>query len=97
MLNFFEGLLKIANVVLSLIAGYIAISLLKASHKRKTLMAWKVLIWALVFFVIQQILGALRAFAIYSSPFLTHIVPTAVLCLLIYALALQMHIHITEK
>ena len=97
MLDFLEGLLKIANVVLALIAGYIALSIFKVSHERKELRSWKILIIALIFFLIQEVLGALRAFNIYSSPYLTHIVPTIVLCFLIYALALQMHTHIVEK
>lgn len=97
MIDYFEGLLKIANVALSIFAGYIAITLFRVSHERKELRAWKVLIFALVFFMIQGILGALRAFYIFSSPFLTHIVPTIVLGLLIYALALQIHTHVVEK
>ncbi len=97
MLHYFEGLLKIANVVLSATAGYISITLFRVSHGRKELRAWKVLIVALVFFMIQEIFGALRAFGIFSSPYITHIIPTIVLCLLIYSLALQMHIHITHR
>jgi predicted membrane-bound dolichyl-phosphate-mannose-protein mannosyltransferase len=90
-------MLKIANVVLSLVAGYIAISIFSMSHRRKDMKAWKALIYALVFFVVQEILGALRAFGIYSSPFLTHIVPAVVLAFLIYALAVQIHVNITKK
>lgn len=97
LIDFFEGLLKITNVVLSLIAGYIALSLFRISHSRKELRSWKVLIIALLFFMIQEILGALRAFDIFESPYLTHIVPTIVLLLLIYALSWQIHILITEK
>lgn len=97
MVVYFEGLLKIANLVLALIAGIIAISLFRISHQRYELRAWKILIVALVFFAVQEILGALRAFDIYSSPFLTHIVPSVILGLLIYALAKQLHIHHTSK
>ena len=97
MVVYFEGLLKIANLVLALIAGVIAISLFRISHQRHELRAWKILIIALVFFAVQEILGALRAFDIYSSPFLTHIVPSVILGLLIYALAIQLHIHHTSK
>ena len=90
-----EGILKIANVLLSIVAGIIAITLFKVSHRRKELNPWRVLIIALVFFVIQQILGALRAFRIYETPYLTHIVPTIILGLLIFALILQ--IGVTKK
>ncbi|MBR9699469.1 hypothetical protein GOV09_03380 [Candidatus Woesearchaeota archaeon] len=95
-MEFVEGLLKITNVVLSLGAGYIALKLFVFS-KEKRLMAWQPLIFALVFFVVQEILGALRAFNIYSSPFLTHVVPSVILAFLIYALALQIHIQSVEK
>ncbi|MCK5282049.1 MAG: hypothetical protein KAK00_01445 [Nanoarchaeota archaeon] len=97
MIDFFEGMLKVTNVVLSIIAGYIAIGLYSMSRGRKKLMSWGALAGALLFFMIQGILGALRAFGIFSSPFLTHIVPTIILGLLIYALALQIHINIVEK
>ncbi len=96
MVEYFEGILKIANLVLALIAGIIAISLFKSS-RRYELRAWKILIIALVFFAVQEVLGALRAFDVYSSPFLTHVVPSVILGLLIYALAIQLHIHHTSK
>ena len=85
------------NVVLSIAAGYVAITLFKVSEERKDLRAWTPLIIALIFFMIQSILGALRAFGIFSSPFLTHIVPTIILGLVIFALAKQIQINIIEK
>lgn len=88
-MQYLEGMLKIANVFLSIVAGFIAISLFKASHQSKYLKPWKLLIIALVLFAVQEVLGALRAFDIYSTPHLTHIVPTAILGFLIYALILQ--------
>ncbi len=97
MVLYFEGILKIANLFLAVVAGIIAISLIRVSNQRLELRAWKLLIIALVFFAIQEILGALRAFQIYSSPFLTHIVPSVILGLLIYALAIQLHINHASK
>jgi predicted membrane-bound dolichyl-phosphate-mannose-protein mannosyltransferase len=93
LLNFVEGIFKIANLFLSLIAGILAVSLLKLSskQKQKKLIPWKVLIIALIFFVIQEVLGALRAFRVFESPYLTHIVPTVILGLLIIALVLQIN------
>jgi len=91
-LQYLEGILKIANLVLALIAGIIAVSLIKVSRKRKELNAWVLLIIALILFAVQQILGALRAFKIFESPYLTHIIPTFILVLLISALVKQMHI-----
>ena len=96
-INFLEGILKITNGVLSIIAACVALSLFKISHERKELRSWKALIMAVFFFMIQQILGALRAFGIFESPFLTHVVPAVVLGFLMYALIWQIHIHLTEK
>jgi NhaP-type Na+/H+ or K+/H+ antiporter len=83
--------------MLSIFAGYIGITLLRLTTHRRSMRAWRALIFALVFFAIQGILGALRAFNIFSSPFLTHVVPTIVLGFLIYALALQIYTNISEK
>jgi len=90
---YIEGLLKIANLVLAFIAGIIGISLIKVSKRRKDLNAWVLLIIALMFFAIQEILGALRAFKIFESPYLTHIIPTVILTFLIIALLMQINIH----
>ncbi len=91
-LFFVEGLLKIANLVLSVIAAIIAIGLIKASTKKHYLKPWLALIVALFFFMIQETLGALRAFSIFSTSYLTHIVPTIILGFLIFALTFQINI-----
>ncbi len=95
-MQYLEGILKIANLVLALVAGVMGISLIKISRKRKELNAWVILIIALVFFAIQMIFGALRAFKIFESLYLTHIIPTVILVLLIVALIKQMHIQKTK-
>lgn len=91
-MQYIEGIIKIANVFLSVVAGIIAISLFHISHKKKELNPWKLLIIALVLFAIQEILGALRSFQIFESPYLTHIVPTAILALLLAAVIMQIQI-----
>lgn len=91
-MQYLEGILKIAILVLSLVAGAIAVSLIKISRKRKELNAWILLIVALIFFAIQVVLGALRAFNIFESPYLTHIIPTVILVFLIIALLKQINI-----
>ena len=91
MIGYIEGILKIANLFLAVVAGLIAITLFKASRKRTYLKPWYILIVALILFSIQQILGALRAFNIYSTPHLTHIIPTILLGFLIWALVLQIN------
>jgi len=91
-MEYLEGILKIANLILSIVAGSIAISMIRVSSKRKKLNAWVLLIVALIFFAIQMVLGALRAFNIFESAYLTHIVPTVILIFLIVALIKQISI-----
>ncbi len=91
-MEYLEGILKIANFVLAFIAGIIGISLIKISKEKKELKAWVVLIIALMFFALQEIFGALRAFSIFETPYLTHIIPTVILVLLIIALLKQINI-----
>ncbi len=93
MVEYLEGILKIGNLVLSLVAGVMAISLIKLSRQKKELKAWLYLIPFVVFFAIQEILGALRAFNIFESPYLTHINPTIILVLVIVALVIQINLH----
>ncbi|MBS3107087.1 hypothetical protein J4419_05515 [Candidatus Woesearchaeota archaeon] len=95
-LEFLEGALKLTNLVLALVAGYLSVRIYSMS-RRKDLLPWKILAVALLFFMVQQILGALRAFGLYTSPFLTHIVPTIILGLLILALSLQIHYTLTRR
>ena len=92
MVDYLEGILKISNVFLSLIAGFIAVGLFKVSHKRKALNPWRLLIIVLVLFAVLEIFGALRAFNIFESPFITHLIPTVMLGLLITALAFQINV-----
>ncbi|NQU78940.1 hypothetical protein HQ545_04180 [Candidatus Woesearchaeota archaeon] len=92
MVEYIEGVLKIANIVFSLLAGIIAIFLFRASKKYEY-GSWKLLMFALLLFAVQQILGALRAFSIFSSPYLTHIVPTLILVILIIAILHQIQLN----
>lgn len=89
MVSYIEGILKIANLFLALVAGGIALSIFSHAWRKKELRAWKALIIALVLFVVQMVLGALRAFNIYESLYLTHINVSLLLGFLIWALILQ--------
>ena len=92
MIGYFEGILKIANLFLAFVAGILAISLIHATRKKRYLRPWYLLIVVLILFAVQEILGALRAFEVYSTPHLTHIVPTVMLGFLIWALVLQINL-----
>ncbi|MBW2989158.1 hypothetical protein KY358_02450 [Candidatus Woesearchaeota archaeon] len=91
-MQYLEGILKITNLILASVAGIIGITMIKVSKKKKRLNAWVLLVIALVFFAVQEILGALRAFNIFESPYLTHIVPTIILVFLMIALFKQINI-----
>ena len=90
---FVEGVLKISNLVLAVVAGVIALTMFAESTRQHLLRPWRVLTYAIILFGVQMLIGALRAFKIYESPFLTHIVPGLVLVLLIRALILQQNLN----
>jgi len=83
---------QIGAVILSLVAGFIALTMFKAAHARKQLRAWRYLLWALVFFTLEEFAGALKTFGIWSTPWLTHVIPSFILALLIVALVIQIQI-----
>ncbi len=90
-IDYITGVLQIATLFLAIVAGFIAASLYKSSGK-KEFAAWKPLIAALIFFSLEEVVAALRSFGIYESPFLTHVIPSIILGLLIWAIVLQMDI-----
>ena len=92
MVSYVEGILKIANLFLAFVAGGIGLSLIKSSFKKPKLRAWKFLAFALIFFAVQEILGAFRAFNIYESSFLTHVNVSIILLFLIWALIVQINV-----
>lgn len=87
------GIAQIAAVVLSVVAGLIAIQLFTAAQRKKSLVAWKHLSVVLILFAVEEILGTLAVFGIYESPFITHIIPTFMLGLLIAALVTQINVN----
>lgn len=87
-----EGILKIANLVLALVAGVAAATLFKKAWEKSELKAWRFLIFALILFAFQEALGALRAFNIFSSPYLTHVNVSVILGLLICAVVVEIGI-----
>lgn len=91
MVDYITGVLQIAVLFLSIVAGSIAITLYKHSSKKEFL-AWKPLVIALVFFALEEVVAAFRSFGVYESPFLTHIIPTFILGFLIYALVVQIDV-----
>lgn len=87
------GTAQIASVFLMVVAGIIALTMFHISHKQTDLKAWKWLIIALVLFAIEEVLGALKSFGIFSTPYLTHVVPSFILLCIIAALVTQIQIN----
>jgi len=91
--NWLYGISELATVFLSLVAGYIALSMLHKSHKHGSLRAWRFLIIVLVLFAVEACVGALKIFGIWGTPWLTHVIPSFILVFLIVALTLQININ----
>ncbi|HII16656.1 TPA: hypothetical protein HA361_01960 [Candidatus Woesearchaeota archaeon] len=92
MVEYLEGVLKLAGLVLSVLAAILAVTLLRHSLRKRELWAWIFLIIALVLFMVQEILGFLRAFSMFESTYLTHINVTVILVCTIIAVAYQFKI-----
>ena len=86
------GITQLATVVLSIVAGFIAITMFQHAAQKKYLAAWRPLIIALVLFVIEELFGILRTFGIWSNPWITHVVPSFILLFLIASLLKQINI-----
>lgn len=85
------GIAVLTAAVLSIIAGFLALSLFD-SAKKTHLTAWKPLIFALVLFAVEEILGALKVFGVWKTVWLTHVVPSFILLFLIIALLRQINV-----
>lgn len=83
---------QIAGVILSFVAGGIALSMFNQARERKSLRAWRYLIWSLVFFTLEEFVGVLKTFGIWSTPWLTHVIPSLILAFLIAALVVQIQV-----
>ena len=91
MVDFITGMLQIANVFLAVVAGVIASTIFKVS-KKKLLKAWRPLVIVLILFAVEEIVGSLKSFGIFSTPYLTHIIPSFILGFLIWSLVRQINI-----
>jgi len=83
------GIAQLTAVFLSIIAGFVALSLIKESREHKMMVAWKYLIFSVVFFAAGEIFGALESFGIHRSEFATHVLASLTLVCLIAALSRQ--------
>jgi hypothetical protein len=87
------GIAQISAVVLVIIAGFIAVSLFSSVKKSKYLHSWKWMIGAMILFAVVEIIGILKTFGIFRTPFLTHILPGVILAFVIVAVVIQININ----
>jgi len=95
MLTIYDWIYGIATLTvffLSIIAGYISISMFGSTEKRKYLAAWKYLLVSLILFALEELVGTIKIFGIWSTPWLTHVIPSFILIFLIAALNTQINI-----
>ena len=88
------GTVQFAVVILSVIAGLIAISMYKLTRGKAELKPWNSMIIVLVLFAVVEVLGGLATFGVYRTPHLTHV--TASLLLVFFIQALLRKISITK-
>jgi len=86
------GIAVLTTVFLSVVAGFIALSLFEHARQRKYLAAWRPLCVGLVLFAVLEIFGALKIFNIWSTPWLTHVLASFILVFVIAALLKQINI-----
>ena len=86
------GVAQFAAAFLSVVAGIIAISMFAAAKKYSYLASWRYLGIALILFAVEEVVGALKTFGIYSTPHLTHVLPFFVLLFVIIAVIVQINI-----
>jgi len=85
-MDWIYGTVQFAVVILSVIAGLIAISMYRLTKNRSDTASWNPLLAALVLFAVVEILGGLATFGVYRTPHLTHVITSVVLGFLIVAL-----------
>lgn len=86
------GIAVLTAVFLSVIAGMLAMSLFGKAQERKVLRAWKPLIAALVLFTVLEVFGALKVFGVYPTVWVTHVLASFILVLLIAALLIEINV-----
>lgn len=86
------GIAQFSAAFLSIIAGIIALTMFKAAREQKLLKSWQYLLIALLLFAVEEVIGALQTFGIYSTPHLTHVLPFFILLFVIAAVITQINI-----
>ena len=86
------GTVQFAVVILSIIAGILAISLYSKTRNKASLSPWNAMIVVLVLFAVIEIFGGLATFGVYRTPYLTHVIASVCLSFLIVALLRKINV-----
>ncbi|MBW3002513.1 hypothetical protein KY338_05135 [Candidatus Woesearchaeota archaeon] len=86
------GITQFSAGFLSVVAGIIALSLFRTARQNKIMRSWRFLIIGLVLFAVEEVIGALKTFGIYSTPHLTHVIPFFILLFVIAGVLAQIKI-----
>lgn len=92
LMDWVYGTTQFAVVILSIIAGLIALSMYKLTRGRADLKPWNSMILVLVLFAVVEVLGGLSTFGVYRTPHLTHTVASFCNAFLIVALLRKINI-----
>ncbi|MBI4139629.1 hypothetical protein HY483_01565 [Candidatus Woesearchaeota archaeon] len=84
------GISQISTLLLSAVAGIIALSLFSSAKNK--LYPWRYLLLSLIFFAVVIALGVLRTFGVYDVGPWTHILVGIILASLIAALITQIEV-----
>lgn len=85
------GVAQFAAGFLAVIAAFIALTMFRKAEQ-KPLKAWIYLLIGVIFFAIEEVIGALKTFGIFETQYLTHVIPGIIMALLITALVVQTNI-----
>jgi len=86
------GTVQFAVVILSVVAGLIALSMYRHTKARADLKPWNLMIVVLVLFAVIEVFGGLATFGVYRTPHLTHVMASVTLLFLIAALNRKINI-----
>ncbi len=92
MVEYFAGVMAVANLFLAIVAGVIAISMFRLTKNKPELKPWKFLLTALVLFVGFQTISSLRNFGIVELQWATHVIASVIVAILIGALVTQLEV-----
>ena len=85
---YLEGIFQSTNIILASVA-LVLVLLLFRHYKHPEVKPFRYLALAMLVFIVLLLFAALRSFGIYENPYITHVLPTPILLILLYAVYLE--------